>query len=89
MTNHRHPIMQFAAAVAFGAIVGLFISAWQHGGFVYQDTVSENVVLNPSTDGRYHTCGYITEDGVTEHLDAYAERCPEDVRQVPVIGGEG
>lgn len=32
-------------------------------------------VLNPSTDGRYHTCGYVTEDGVTEHLDAYHQRC--------------
>lgn len=30
---------------------------------------------NGSSDGRYHTCGYVTEDGVTEHLSAYAERC--------------
>lgn len=28
-----------------------------------------------SSDGRYHTCGIVTEDGVTEYLDAYAERC--------------
>lgn len=30
---------------------------------------------NPSTDGRYHTCGYVTDAGVTEHLDAYLARC--------------
>lgn len=30
---------------------------------------------NGSTDGRYHTCGYVTEVGVTEHLAAYADRC--------------
>lgn len=30
---------------------------------------------NGSSDGRYHTCGYVTEHGVTEHLAAYAERC--------------
>jgi hypothetical protein len=32
---------------------------------------------NGSTDGRYHTCGYVTEDGVTDHLAEYAKRCPE------------
>lgn len=26
-------------------------------------------------DGRYYPCGLITEHGVTEHLDAYKERC--------------
>jgi hypothetical protein len=30
---------------------------------------------NTSSDGRYHTCGVITEDGVTEYLNAYKERC--------------
>ncbi len=33
------------------------------------------VMLNPSSDGRYHTCGFVTEDGVTEYLDTYVERC--------------
>lgn len=28
-----------------------------------------------SSDGRFHACGVVTEDGVTEHLDAYARRC--------------
>lgn len=32
-------------------------------------------VPNGSSDGRYHTCGYVTEDGVTEYLDAYLARC--------------
>ena len=27
------------------------------------------------TDGRYAPCGVVTEQGVTEHLDAYAARC--------------
>ena len=27
------------------------------------------------SDGRYYPCGIITEHGVTEHLDAYQERC--------------
>lgn len=30
---------------------------------------------NGSTDGRVHTCGYRTSDGVTEHLAAYQARC--------------
>lgn len=30
---------------------------------------------NGSTDGRYHTCGYVTEDGVTDHLRDYWARC--------------
>jgi hypothetical protein len=32
---------------------------------------------NGSSDGRYHTCGLVTDDGVTEHLDAYHRRCGE------------
>lgn len=35
----------------------------------------ESSQLNTSSDGRYHTCGLVTEDGVTEYLDAYVERC--------------
>ena len=39
--------------------------------------ILENVqdIPNGSSDGRYHTCGYVTEDGVTEYLDVYLERC--------------
>lgn len=28
-----------------------------------------------STDGLKHTCGLVTEQGVTENLTAYTERC--------------
>lgn len=34
--------------------------------------------INTSTDGRYHSCGVVTEQGVTEHLDAYSERCGDN-----------
>lgn len=30
---------------------------------------------NGSTDGRHHSCGYVTEQGVTEHLGDYWARC--------------
>jgi hypothetical protein len=30
---------------------------------------------NGSTDGRYHTCGFVTDSGVTEHLPEYHARC--------------
>lgn len=38
-------------------------------------TATSDVGLNGSHDGRYHTCGYVTEDGVTENLEAYWQRC--------------
>jgi hypothetical protein len=31
--------------------------------------------INDSGDGRYQTCGIITEEGVTEYIDAYIARC--------------
>ena len=62
-----------------GWIVGTTIGALMQGGWVYEDNLNEKIVLNASTDGREHTCGYITEDGVTSHLDDYADRCPDDV----------
>lgn len=39
--------------------------------------------LDGSSDGRRHTCGYVTEDGVTEHVDAYLERCADQT-----LGGD-
>lgn len=42
------------------------------GGLTY----AANPPAAPSiSDGRYYPCGVITEHGVTEHLDAYRERC--------------
>lgn len=35
------------------------------------------VITNGTTDGRFHTCGYVTADGVTEYLDAYMARCDD------------
>lgn len=34
--------------------------------------------LDESPDGRYHRCGLVTEDGVTEYLEVYIERCNKD-----------
>lgn len=28
-----------------------------------------------TSDGRYAACGVVTEEGVTEHLNAYVARC--------------
>jgi hypothetical protein len=36
---------------------------------------------NGSHDGRFHTCGYVTEDGVTDHLAAYKARCGDQLDQ--------
>jgi hypothetical protein len=79
MNNHTHIFTNMALGFLLGFTVSGIIIAEANGGKVYQDTVNEYVVLNASTDGEKHTCGYITEEGVTENLDAYAERCPDDV----------
>lgn len=45
----------------------------------------ECVEGGPATsDGRFHECNLITEHGVTEYIDAYTERCPDDA-----LGGDG
>lgn len=36
-----------------------------------------------STDGRYHLCGLVTEQGVTSHLDAYHARCAAKLDRRP------
>lgn len=30
---------------------------------------------NDSSDGRYHTCGYVSVEGVTSYLGDYSARC--------------
>ena len=35
----------------------------------------EESEIPSSSDGRYAACGVVTEHGVTEYLDAYADRC--------------
>lgn len=61
-----------AAAVA---ATGLAALAWMGPEPATHETKPVTVELNGSSDGRYHTCGYVTEDGVTEYLDEYIERC--------------
>ena len=34
--------------------------------------------LDVSTDGRYHKCGLVTDDGVTEYINAYIARCGDE-----------
>jgi hypothetical protein len=34
--------------------------------------------LDESSDGRYHRCGLVTEEGVTEYVQVYIERCNKD-----------
>lgn len=75
MSHARHPFINFFVAFLIGHVVGNFIISTVNGGYVYRDTVNEQIMLNPSSDGRYHTCGYITEDGVTEYIQDYIERC--------------
>ncbi len=60
------------AVVNFLLFVGLFLMLGL-AFVVGQSKVDDRP--NGSTDGRFHTCDLITEQGVTEHLDAYAARC--------------
>lgn len=56
------------------------------GGYVYEDGAYEfpdgRTGCIPGEacehDGRVADCDRVTEDGVTEHLDAFAERCATD-----------
>jgi len=56
----------------------LAISALAIGGFA-----SSACAALYGSDGRYHGCGIVTEDGVTEYIDAYIERCGDTT-----LGGE-
>ena len=64
-----HPTMnRILAAIAATLII---LISW----FNAPDRRTDPETPNPSTDGRYHTCGLITEDGVTENIDIYIDRC--------------
>ncbi len=59
----------YNAAILVALILGLVVA------FV----VGQARVHDPySSDGRYHKCGLVTEEGVTENLDAYWARCPDE-----------
>lgn len=64
-------IIGVAGALTIASAVGDQAAALRDA----MSTATSDVGPNGSHDGRYHTCGYITEDGVTENLEAYWERC--------------
>lgn len=68
MTNYRHNILVGLALTALVVAIALFFSFLGHRD-------NSHPALNGSTDGRYHTCGYVTADGVTDHLDVFRLRC--------------
>jgi hypothetical protein len=67
----RRRILIGAALIALALAIALFFSFLGHR----DQGIERHSAPNGSTDGRYHTCGYITEDGVTDHLAAYKARC--------------
>ena len=44
-------------------------------GDIPENRPTTTTTINDSGDGRYQTCGIITEEGVTEYIDAYIARC--------------
>lgn len=73
---YRRRRLVLVVVVAFVAVIGLGI---REGAITDEAPPANSPDLldepNGTSDGRYHTCGYVTEDGVTEHLDAYQARC--------------
>lgn len=70
----------------------LLIAAAIHDGVITDEappTYSPDLLapINTSSDGRYHTCGIVTEHGVTEHLDAYKARCGTTIASAPTPEG--
>jgi hypothetical protein len=72
--------------IALVLIILLVVAPLLEGKFHNDDVKAQHrtqqLVPNGSSDGRYHTCNFITEDGVTEHLESYKVRChpPQDVQ---------
>jgi hypothetical protein len=65
-------VLATIAVIAIAVGVLLLINARIDSDRVFQP---EDPVPNGSVDVRYHTCGYITESGVTSHLADYHRRC--------------
>lgn len=61
------------AAINLLIFMGLIAMLW--AAFMVGQSKTEPT-LDGSSDGRTHSCGYVTEEGVTEHLAAYKQRCP-------------
>ncbi len=71
----RHRII--AGTVVTAAVLAL----WFSGPEPATDSnleVRTQQELDESPDGRYHRCGLVTENGVTEYMDVYIERCNKD-----------
>jgi putative lipoic acid-binding regulatory protein len=77
MSSHSHSILFPIVGFCFGtALATTVINIVDEP--IRDSTLNEKIVLNSSSDGRYHTCGYITEDGVTEYIQDYIDRCGDD-----------
>lgn len=66
----RRLASKFVAAL----IVSVLLVSWA----LAVRTHDENMAKAIGPDGRYHACGLVTQQGVTEHLDAYRLRCAKD-----------
>lgn len=53
-------------AISIAVLASFVLMSW------YIDTQQNRAI---GTDGRYHLCGLVTEQGVTSHLSAYHKRC--------------
>lgn len=56
--------------VPFLAVLALLLAVGWLAGRAWTDPP-----VSTSPDGRFHTCGVVTEVGVTEHLSVYRQRC--------------
>lgn len=65
----KPPTRRGDAALVLALALGLMLL------MVAADRLSQISGLNDSPDGRYHSCGLVTEQGVTSHLNAYKTRC--------------
>jgi hypothetical protein len=51
----------------------LLPSMFEYSG--YSQVLVPKTGIHISSDGRFHTCGIVTEDGVTEYINVYLIRC--------------
>lgn len=58
-------------AVLFATLLAVVVL----GGFALLAGHILDVNVHRSTDGRFHQCGLVTEQGITEHLVEYWDRC--------------
>lgn len=80
----RHPVnvrharenrVIYMGAAAAAIFVGGYLAGASRAGDEAPPTTTTTTTVNYSSDGRYQTCGIITPEGVTEHIDEYIARC--------------